>query len=154
MEFYLNKIQYLVIVCNSNHHLNRRQSVCYSDPHLNSGQKDRSSVKQPIKFAQYYVLSAIHYRFLNNEPFNDRTHFFHLNTGLVCYSNPHCIKVQIQHCSIADFMNLTCPEVLLDNASFDLGLLQPNRQIQFHRQSSFEPPPRSARSSSADQSVQ
>ena len=92
MEFYLNKIQYLVIVCNSNHHLNRRQSVCYSDPHLNSGQKDRSSVKQPIKFAQYYVLSAIHYCFLNNEPFNDRTHFFHLNTGLACYSNPHYIN--------------------------------------------------------------
>ena len=27
----------------------------------------------------------------NNRPFDDRTVFNHLNTGLIRYSNPHCI---------------------------------------------------------------
>ena len=28
---------------------------------------------------------------LNNEPFNEQTILDHLNTELVCYSDPHCI---------------------------------------------------------------
>ena len=28
----------------------------------------------------------------NNKPFDERTILDHLNTELVCYSNPHCMK--------------------------------------------------------------
>ena len=53
-------------------HLNNGLFVQYSSHGLNTGKK--SIIQMP-----------------NNRPFNNRTIFNHLNTGLVRYSDPHCI---------------------------------------------------------------
>ena len=70
--------RWLVIVCFSSHGLNTFSSV------FNNRLKVWYS-SEPMTWAINFFLSHD----LNNGPFKDRTGFNHLNTKLVCYSDPH-----------------------------------------------------------------
>ena len=71
--------------------------VCYSDAqdygngHLNSGLSlkwwsEYGSVNQMV----IWITNYHGIRHLNSKPFGDQTDFHHLNTELVCYSDPQC----------------------------------------------------------------
>ena len=57
----------------------------------------KPSVTQPISQTPYDLNKELLVRYsghgLNNKPFNERTNLDHLNTKLVCYSDPHCIWI-------------------------------------------------------------
>ena len=64
----------------SSHDFNIEQKVCYSSRDLNSKLKVCYSVIQLIGETTYG---------LNTELFNYQTGLYHLNTKVVCYSDPH-----------------------------------------------------------------
>ena len=105
-----------VIVCYSSHDLNCEQNFCYL-----SQQSPNLSVKHIITHIVYYLYAfhdlntilLVHYLIhgLNKEPFNRRTGLDHLNTKLVCYSDPHSIIYFLKNRELWKSVFHKCPQL-------------------------------------------
>ena len=85
-----------VIVHYSSQNLNSQIFFHEDSLHTHMRKLFKPTVMQPISHTTYdlnnkqLVLFSNHDP--NNKPFDERTILDHLNTELVCYSNPHCMK--------------------------------------------------------------